>query len=107
MFSGIQYPHWLMVAGAVLVVVGFIGFAFHKNHNEPAEKNLKQAAPTDEPNPAGLAREAELACRQTALVGSIRFPLPGLSTYLGRRTSRLRRPLLEPSLTAPFPDLPI
>jgi hypothetical protein len=38
MFSGIQYPHWLMVAGAVLVVVGFIGFAFHKNHTEPAEK---------------------------------------------------------------------
>jgi hypothetical protein len=59
MFSGIQYPHWLMVAGAVLVVVGFIGFAFHKNYTEPAEKNLKQAAPTDESNPAGLAQEAE------------------------------------------------
>ena len=27
-----QYPHWLMVAGAVLVVVGFIGFALHKNN---------------------------------------------------------------------------
>jgi hypothetical protein len=25
-----QYPHWLMVAGAVLVVVGFIGLAFRK-----------------------------------------------------------------------------
>jgi hypothetical protein len=25
-----QYPHWLMVAGAVMVVIGFIGFAFHK-----------------------------------------------------------------------------
>ena len=52
-----------MVAGAVLVVEGFIGFAFHKNHTEPAEKNLKQAAPTDEPNPAGLAREAELEAK--------------------------------------------
>jgi DNA-directed RNA polymerase alpha subunit len=45
-----EYPHWLMVAGAVLVVVGFIGLALQKNHAEPAENNLKQAAPTDEQN---------------------------------------------------------
>ena len=25
MLSAMQYPHWLMVAGAVLVVLGFIG----------------------------------------------------------------------------------
>jgi preprotein translocase subunit Sss1 len=31
MFSAMEYPHWLMVAGAVLVVVGFIGFAFRQN----------------------------------------------------------------------------
>ena len=51
-----EYPHWLMVAGAVLVVVGFIGLAFHKNYAEPVENNLKQAAPTDEPNPPRLDR---------------------------------------------------
>jgi hypothetical protein len=28
-----QYPHWLMVAGAVLVALGFIGFAFRQNKN--------------------------------------------------------------------------
>jgi Bacterial RNA polymerase, alpha chain C terminal domain len=45
-----QYPHWLIVAGAVLVVVGFIGFALHKNNAEPVENNLKQeAAPPEEP----------------------------------------------------------
>jgi hypothetical protein len=31
--SGMQYPHWLMVAGAVLVVLGFVGFAFRQNRN--------------------------------------------------------------------------
>ena len=46
-----EYPHWLMVAGAVLVVVGSIGLAFHKNYAEPVENNPRQAAPTDEPNP--------------------------------------------------------
>ena len=38
-----QYPHWLMVAGAVLVTLGFIGFAFRKNKN---------VAPDHEPNEA-------------------------------------------------------
>ena len=26
-----QYPHWLMIGGAVLVALGFIGFAFCQN----------------------------------------------------------------------------
>jgi hypothetical protein len=33
MLSEMQYPHWLMVAGVVLVVLGFIGFAFRQNKN--------------------------------------------------------------------------
>ena len=37
-----QYPHWLMVAGAVLVAIGFIGLAFRRNgdgerDHEPTE----------------------------------------------------------------------
>ena len=26
-----EYPHWMMMAGAILVAVGFIGLAFHRN----------------------------------------------------------------------------
>jgi hypothetical protein len=48
MLSAIQYPHWLMVAGAVLVVLGFIGFAFRQNRNaEPDEDNLKHATASE------------------------------------------------------------
>jgi len=34
-----EYPHWTMVAGAVLVVLGFIGFAFSQNrgNGEPED----------------------------------------------------------------------
>jgi len=32
-----DYPHWLMIAGAVLVAFGFIGFAFSQNKNESRE----------------------------------------------------------------------
>jgi hypothetical protein len=42
MLTAMQFPHWMMVAGAVLVVFGFIGFAFSQNRNveldqEPTE----------------------------------------------------------------------
>ena len=33
LFPELEYPHWLMIAGAILVVVGFIGFAFTQNRN--------------------------------------------------------------------------
>ena len=39
-----QYPHWVMVAGACLLLVGFIGLAFRRNSAEPLKNNLKQAA---------------------------------------------------------------
>jgi hypothetical protein len=28
-----EYPHWMMMTGAILVAVGFIGLAFHRNRN--------------------------------------------------------------------------
>jgi LPXTG-motif cell wall-anchored protein len=33
LLSELQYPHWLMVAGVVLVVLGFIGFVFPRKRN--------------------------------------------------------------------------
>ncbi len=34
-----EYPHWMMMAGAILVALGFIGLAFHRNRNvEPDHK---------------------------------------------------------------------
>ena len=42
----LEYPHWLMAAGACLVVVGFVGLGISRNRNlEPAEDNLHPAAP--------------------------------------------------------------
>jgi hypothetical protein len=41
-----QYPHWLMVAGGLLVILGFAGLAFRKSSPEPAEED---AAPEARP----------------------------------------------------------
>jgi hypothetical protein len=44
--SEMEYPHGLMVAGALLVVAGFLGLGFSRYMNrEPAEDNLHPAAP--------------------------------------------------------------
>jgi hypothetical protein len=43
-----QYPHWLMVAGTLLVVIGFVGFALQKNNAEPVEDVPEQEAPPED-----------------------------------------------------------
>jgi hypothetical protein len=42
-----EYPHWLMVAGAVLVVIGVIGLAFRRNRQdvEPDPEPKEPPAP--------------------------------------------------------------
>ena len=66
-----QYPHWLMVAGAVLVAIGFIGLAFRRNRDgerdhEPTEvtANGKQSE-TPTPPPFPLARPILMLGRRT------------------------------------------
>jgi LPXTG-motif cell wall-anchored protein len=34
--SGMQYPHWLMVVGAALLLLGLVGLAFGRNRNGKA-----------------------------------------------------------------------
>jgi|SRR5215211_2078472 len=57
--SEMEYPHWLMVAGAWLVVAGFIGLRFSRYMNrEPAGDNPDPAAPPNS-SVADTAEEAE------------------------------------------------
>ena len=62
MFSEMEYPHWMMVAGAWLVVAGFIGLGFSWYMNRaPAEDNLQPAAA---PNPS--VEEEEMSARHSS-----------------------------------------
>jgi hypothetical protein len=67
-----EYAHWLIVAGAVLVVLGFIGFALHKNDAEPAEGHLTRDTSSETIQAAREKAEAALAaCRtQISIFGS-------------------------------------
>jgi hypothetical protein len=46
-----EYPHWMMMAGAILVAAGFIGLAFHRNRNvetdqkKPGRERAKSYGP--------------------------------------------------------------
>jgi uncharacterized membrane protein len=46
LLSDWEYPHWMMMAGTilvalgfVLVALGFVGFAFHQNRNGPGNES--------------------------------------------------------------------
>ncbi len=55
MLSEMEYPYWLMVAGACLVVAGFIGLGISRYMNRaPAEDNQHPNSSV-----AGMAEEGE------------------------------------------------
>ena len=56
-FSSMEYPHWLIIAGAILLMLGFIGLALRQRG---VEAELNDSASDPEPSEP----EAELA--QTA-----------------------------------------
>jgi len=72
MLSAMEYPHWLMVAGAVLVVAGFIGLAFRQNRTvepdheptgnegeeEKTERKLEPSRPPFPSRPTEFPRQA-------------------------------------------------
>jgi len=45
LFDG-EYPHWMMMAGAILVAIGFIGLAFRQNRNGPVSESSQAPAST-------------------------------------------------------------
>ena len=71
-FSSMEYPHWLIVAGAVLLVLGFIGLAFRQRKG--AEAKLNEGANGNEQGRSEF--DAELAQTQAPI---------------GRRSLRSRR----------------
>ncbi len=44
-----EYPHWMMMAGAILVAAGFIGLVFHRNRNGPVNESSQagESTPTE------------------------------------------------------------
>ena len=44
-----EYPHWMMMAGAILVAAGLIGLAFHRNMNGPVNESsrARESTPTE------------------------------------------------------------
>ena len=86
-----EYAHWLIVAGAVLVVLGFIGFALHKNDAEPAEGHLTRDTSSETIQAALEKADAALAsfCRETPrfLLGHVSYPMKPGQTDGGSRHS--------------------
>ena len=59
-----EYPHWLMIAGAVLVAFGFVGFAFNQNKNTGESREHLNARNETARSAEEDANLAEQECRQ-------------------------------------------
>jgi hypothetical protein len=61
MTNAFSYPHWLIVAGAALLLLGFIGLAFRQKVAEPeVEEEMateSQHEPPESPIELALGRE--------------------------------------------------
>jgi len=44
-----EYPHWMMMAGAIFVALGFIGLAFRQDRNGPVNESsqARESTPTE------------------------------------------------------------
>ena len=63
-----EYPHWLMIAGAVLVAFGFVGFAFSQNKNESREYlNARNRTALSDEEVANLAAQESPTARLLAM----------------------------------------
>jgi hypothetical protein len=58
-FSSMEYPHWLMVTGAVLLVLGLVGLALRQRGNEAELDDMVSDQEASEP-------ETELAQTEAA-----------------------------------------
>jgi hypothetical protein len=47
--SSIEYPHWLMIAGALLLILGFIGLALRKGGPEAEPDAIPGEQETSQP----------------------------------------------------------
>ena len=56
-FSAMQYPHWLLVVGAILVLLGLIGLAFRQGKGVEVNYEPTELAPTQANRKAKLAEQ--------------------------------------------------
>jgi hypothetical protein len=65
-FSSMEYPHWLIVAGAVLLVLGFVGIALRQRGNEADDDMVSEHEQGWSESETELA-QAQAADRQVEL----------------------------------------
>lgn len=46
LLSSIELPHWLMIAGAILVTIGFLGLALSRNKQAATDADQEPTVPT-------------------------------------------------------------
>ena len=68
--SALEYPHWLIVVGAILVMLGFFGIAFRQGKGVEVIDESTELAPTQanrKAKPAEQTRSRKTAVKEEPL----------------------------------------
>jgi hypothetical protein len=79
-----HFPHWLIIAGGAMIVLGIIGFALRENNAESNEDNLNQEVAPEERTESGhglIKRLSELRKGNVSQISSIRRELPNQTSW--------------------------
>ena len=49
MLRALEYPHWLMIAGILLIAFGLIGLAFRRNRDTTPSREIEPKTKQDSP----------------------------------------------------------
>ena len=88
-FSSMEYPHWLIVAGAILLMLGFVGLALRQRGVEPELKEASDEGPSE---PEAELAETKGADRKAKLEEQKRDPWAGAGKDGGTKEPLNDRP---------------
>ena len=73
--SSIELPHWLMIGGAILTTMGFLGLAFTRNKEVATNPDPEPPAPRSKMPPRCLKLEIPSAAPGAVISDSARLAL--------------------------------
>ena len=83
--SALEYPHWLIVVGAILVMLGFFGIAFRQGKGVEVIDESTELAPTQANRKAKLAEQTRSRWAKSKTAAKVEPP-DDIPNFLTRKT---------------------
>jgi hypothetical protein len=103
-----EYPHWMMMAGAILVAAGFIGLAFHRNRNVETDHKKLGRERVNRSQTVAAKQSLQGGAQRAHRIGDVLLRLKddGVSGAVAHRGTALRASALRSANASAVSALP-